>query len=442
MSEKTYGEKLTEDLLFKPENVYEKISDEEIEKANEFCESYKTFLNHAKTERESIDSIIQLAKEKGFNEYIYGTAYNSGDKFFYNNRGKSIILVKMGRKNIESGLKIVMAHVDSPRLDFKPRPLYEESELAFLRTNYYGGIKKYQWPTLPLAIHGIIYKANGDCVKINIGEDENDPVFCVTDLLPHLDREQGTKPIGKAIEGENLTVLVGSRPFKDDKASEKVKLNIIKILNEKYGICEKDFMSAELEAVPAFKAILQDDDCEKTSVCLLCDKEETGSDGNTGLSSNFFNFFMDNLCKSLNANKTIVFKNSLCLSADVTAAYDPVFPTVHDKNNAAFLNRGVSVMKYSGSGGKYSTSDASAETMSYFRRIFDENNVAWQIGCLGKVDGGGGGTLAKYIALLDIDTLDIGVPIISMHAPFEIASKIDIYMAFKAFKVFLTKELE
>ncbi len=465
MEQKSTAKELKEKLFLKRKNTYMEMSDEEIVKADEFCEGYKAFLDAGKTEREACAEAIRIAENNGFKAFVKGTRYNAGDRVYLNNRGKSVILAVIGSQPIENGVNIVAAHIDSPRIDLKQNPLYESDELAYFKTHYYGGIKKYQWPALPLALHGVIYKADGEAVNVKIGEDENDPVFVVTDLLPHLADEQYKRPSNKLIKGEELNILIGSRPFKDDEKSDNVKLNIMYILNEKYGITEEDFISAELECVPAFKAkdigfdrsmigaYGQDDRVcaypalmaavdtvgvpEKTSVTILTDKEEIGSEGNTGLRSAYLKYFIYNLAESCGVAGHTVLSNSKCLSADVNAGFDPTFPEPFEKMNAAFLNKGVVATKYTGSRGKSGTSDASAEYVSEIRNLFNENGVIWQTGELGKVDFGGGGTVAMYIANLDIDTIDIGVPVLSMHAPYEITAKNDVYMAYKAFSVFI-----
>jgi len=465
MEQKTTAKELKEKLFLKRKNTYAEMTDEEICKADEFCEGYKAFLDAGKTEREACAEAVRIAESNGFKPFVKGTRYNAGDRVYLNNRGKSVILAVIGSQPIENGVNIVAAHIDSPRIDLKQNPLYESEELAYFKTHYYGGIKKYQWPALPLALHGVIYKADGEAVTVKIGEEENDPVFVVTDLLPHLADEQYKRPANKLIKGEELNILIGSRPFKDDEKSENVKLNIMYILNEKYGITEEDFISAELECVPAFKAkdigfdrsmigaYGQDDrvcaypalmaavDTEgvpsKTSVTILTDKEEIGSEGNTGLRSAYLKYFIYDLAEACGVAGHTVLSNSKCLSADVNAGFDPTFPEPFEKMNAAFLNKGVVATKYTGSRGKSGTSDASAEYVSEIRNLFNENGVIWQTGELGKVDFGGGGTVAMYIANLDIDTIDIGVPVLSMHAPYEITAKNDVYMAYKAFSVFI-----
>lgn len=462
-NEKNQAEKLQEKLLSNHKHGGLILSDDKLKKADKFCEDYKDFINKSKTEREFVNETIELVKKNGFEEYDSDKQYKEGDKFYYNNRGKAIILTVMGKKSLAEGIKIAAAHIDSPRLDLKQNPLYEDKEVALFKTHYYGGIKKYQWTTIPLSLHGVIVKADGETVTVNIGEDKGDPVFCVTDLLPHLADEQMKRPAPQLIKGEELNILVGSRPFKDDDISEKVKLNIMKILNEKYGIVEDDFISAELEAVPAFKAsdvgfdrsmiggygqddrvcaypalqaILKCKNPKYTCLTILTDKEETGSDGNTGLNSSYLPYFINNLAKMQGLDGYNVMSASECLSADVNAAVDPTFPDVTEIRNASQINYGVVATKFTGSRGKSGTSDASAEFVGKIRRLFDKNNIIWQTGELGKVDMGGGGTVAQYVANLDIDVIDVGVPVLSMHAPFEVTAKIDVYMAFKSFSVF------
>ncbi|MCD8095854.1 MAG: aminopeptidase [Ruminococcus sp.] len=462
-NDKTLGEQLSEQLLENPKNAALLMSDEEISTADSFCEGYKAFLNKAKTEREACAEAIRLAVEAGFKEYDPEAEYRFGDKFYFCNRGKSVILTVMGEKPLAEGIRLAAAHIDSPRLDLKQHPLYEDGELALFKTHYYGGIKKYQWTAIPMSLHGVIVKADGRSVTVNIGEDEGDPVFCVTDLLPHLAAAQMKKPMSEAIKGEELNLLIGSRPFKDDKASKKVKLNIMNILNKKYGITEHDFVSSELEIVPAFKArdlgfdrsmvasYGQDDrvcaytaltailGCDKprhTCMTILTDKEETGSDGNTGLNSSYLPYFIDDLASLEGLKGHTVISRSLCLSADVNAAEDPTFSSVTETRNASKINYGVVVTKFTGSRGKSGTSDASAEFVGKIRKMMDDGEVIWQTGELGKVDAGGGGTVAQYIANLDMDVIDVGVPVLSMHAPLEVTSKLDTYMAYKSFSVF------
>lgn len=461
---KSEAKLLEEKLCRNKKNGILTVDEDVIKKTDSFCEDYKKFLDKAKTEREAVESAVAAAEKKGFVPFEKGKALKAGDKVYCVNRSKAVILAVIGIKDISEGVHIAAAHIDSPRLDLKQNPLYEDGEAAYFKTHYYGGIKKYQWTTIPLALHGVIVKKDGEVVKVNVGEDDSDPVFCVTDLLPHLASAQMKRPANEIVKGEELNILIGSRPFKDDEISDKVKLNILSILNEKYGITEEDFLSAELEAVPAFKAkdigfdrsmigsYGHDDrvcaytalravlDCKKpakTAVCVLTDKEETGSDGNTGLRSSYLKYFIYDLAETCGSDGRTVLSASECLSADVNAAYDPTFPDVSEKKNAAFINRGVCVTKYTGARGKSGTSDASAEFMGRIRTLLDKNSVIWQTGELGKVDAGGGGTVAAYIANLNVDTIDVGVPVLSMHAPFEIVSKLDVYMTNRAFFAFL-----
>ncbi len=465
MENKTSGQLLCEQLFLEQKSAYEILSKEEIENAYSYCEKYKEFLNSCKTERESVSFAINLLKENGFCEFEYGKKYKAGDKFYLNNRNKSLYIVVVGKENLENGLNICAAHVDSPRIDLKQHPLYEESGLAFFKTHYYGGIKKYQWVTVPLALHGVIVKQDGQIINVSIGEDETDPVFYITDLLPHLGKDQATKPMGSVFNGEMLNVLCGSRPFDDEKVSEKVKLNVLSILNKKYGITESDLISSELCFVPApkardvgFDASLicsyghDDRVCAypiltaaidssssapaHTMVTIFADKEETGSDGNTGMKSYAFVDMLNELAINNGANPRKMFASSKCLSADVNAGFDPNYAEAYESRNSAYINKGVSVTKFTGSGGKSSTNDAHAEFVAYIRSILNANNVVWQMGELGKVDQGGGGTVAKYLSELNIDVIDVGVPVLSMHAPFEVVSKTDVYSAYKAFYSF------
>lgn len=462
-NEKTAGELLADKLLSNKKNGILRISDNELDKADAFCEGYKTFLDNAKTEREAVAQTVILAEKAGFKPYEAGKKYAAGEKIYFVNRGKAVILTVMGKRSLEDGVRLAAAHIDSPRLDLKQNPLYEDKELCLFKTHYYGGIKKYQWTTVPMSLHGVVVKGNGEKVTVRIGEDQGDPVFCVTDILPHLADSQMKRPAPQIIKGEELNLLIGSRPFKDDKVSNKVKLNIMSLLFDKYGIVEDDFVSAELEAVPAFKAsdvgfdrsmvgaygqddrvcaytalqaILDCNDPEYTCMTVLTDKEETGSDGNTGLNSSYLPYFIADLAKPYGIDGRTVISASECLSADVNAAVDPTFIEPFEIRNASQINYGVVATKFTGSRGKSGTSDASAEFVGRIRNLFDARDVIWQTGELGKVDGGGGGTVAQYIANLNFDVIDVGVPVLSMHAPFEVTSKLDTYMAYKAFSVF------
>ena len=463
MAEKTKGEQLQEKLLMDPKNMGELLSDQELEAVQSFCEGYKAFLDAAKTEREAVDTTVEILKTYGYTTFEPGKRYQAGDKFFAVNRGKAMIMATMGRRPVSEGVRIGASHIDCPRLDFKPRPLFEEAQLGYFKTHYYGGIKKYQWSAIPLSLHGVIVKKDGTTVKVRIGEDESEPVFCVTDLLPHLAKDQMKLPMAEGIKGEQLNVLVGCHPFKDDKASERVKLNIINLLFEKYGIIESDFLSAELSAVPAFEARdvgldrsmvgsyghddrvcaytslmaeVEAKSPEYTTVTVFADKEEIGSTGATGLQSWFLRDFIEDLAQAEGVEVRHVMAKSKCLSCDVNAAFDPAFSDVSERRNTAYLNYGPVLTKYTGSGGKSSTNDADAETVAFIRRLLDEEGVIWQTGELGKVDAGGGGTVAKYVAAHNVDTIDLGVPVLSMHAPYEVVSKADVYMTYKAMEAF------
>ncbi len=450
-------------LFYKRKNGYSVISDEVKTAAFDFAEGYKNYLNNSKTERRAVTTSIEIAKAKGFKEFDPKATYKAGEKLYINNRGKAAAFVVIGEEDIELGATVTAAHIDSPRLDLKPNPLYEDIELGLFKTHYYGGIRKYQWTAVPLAIHGVFAKKDGTVVDVTIGEDENDPIFVINDLLPHLAAEQNKRLLPQGIAGEELNVLVGSMPFKDDSESELVKLNLLNILYEKYGVTEADFLSAELECVPAYKAkdlgldrsmigsyghddrvcaypalmaITELGVPKKTAICVLADKEETGSNGNTGLSSDFLYHIIDDLCRNQNKSTTLALRNSVCLSADVNAATDPTFKNVMEPKNASYLNYGVVVTKYTGSGGKGGTSDASAEYVGKVRAMLDKNEIIWQTGELGKVDAGGGGTVAKYVANLGLDVVDLGVPVLSMHAPFETVSKLDVYMTYLTMSAF------
>lgn len=464
MSEKSKAELLKEKLFKKNENGILRVSDEVLQEADIYCEGYKRFLDLAKTEREAVKASLDIAISKGFTEFEYGKNYNAGDKVYFNNRGKSVAFAVIGKESVESGVKITAAHIDSPRLDLKPNPLYEDLELALFKTHYYGGIKKYQWTAIPLALHGVFALKDGSIKEVKIGEEEDEPKFVINDLLPHLAAEQSKRTLNEGIKGEELNVLVGSHPFKSDKGSELVKLNILKLLNEKYGIVEEDFLSAELELVPAAKAcdigfdrsliggygqddrvcaypaltaIFDIENPEKTALAVLADKEEVGSMGNTGLDSDFLRYVIGDLAKMQGGDATIAIRNSKCLSADVNAGIDPTFQDVMEKRNASFVNYGVVLTKYTGARGKSGTSDASAEFVAEIRGLLDKANIIWQSGELGKVDLGGGGTVAMFIANMGIDVIDLGVPVLSMHAPFETTSKLDVYMCYKAMYEFM-----
>lgn len=464
MSEKTKGEQLREELLMNPKNLTETMSEEELKAAYDFCEGYKTFLDAAKTEREAVTTAVAMLEKAGYVPFDHAKQYKAGDKVYLNNRGKALIAATLGRRSVAEGVRIGVAHIDSPRLDLKPRPLYEEGEQCFLKTHYYGGIKKYQWTTIPLALHGVVVLKDGSKVTVEIGEKPGDPVFYINDLLPHLAREQVQQPLGKAIAGEDLNIVVGGLPYPDEDVKEKIKLNVLSELNERYGMTEEDFLSAEIAAVPAFNArdigfdrafigayghddrvcayptltaILDSKDDDRTVLAILVDKEEIGSEGNTGMQCCVFNDIIDAIAKEFGVSAAKVRAASKCLSTDVTAGYDPNFASVFEKKNAAIVSCGAAMNKFTGAGGKSGSNDASAEFVGEVRKIFADNDICWQTSELGKVDIGGGGTIAKYVAKLNIDTVDMGVPVISMHAPYELVSKADVYSTYLAFSAFI-----
>lgn len=468
MSEKTQGEELKEKLFNDKKNGWESVSEEEGRNIFNYCDGYMKFLNEAKTEREIVKRATEIAKENGYKEISEYSTLKAGDKVYYINKDKNLFLAVIGEENIENGINIVGSHADSPRLDLKPNPVYEDHGFAYFKTHYYGGIKKYQWTAIPLSIHGVVVKTNGEKVEINIGEKDDEPIFTITDLLPHLAQDQMEKKLKDGIEGENLNLLIGSIPYNDGKASEKVKLNILNIINRKYGIVEKDFLSAEIELVPALKcrslgfdeslvvgygqddkvcvytsltAMLNVQNPKKTAVCIFADKEEIGSMGNTGMESNVFSTFMSEILNKLGVNRPNLldkmFCNSKMLSADVDAGFDPIYSQVSEINNASFLNKGVGVNKYTGARGKSGGSDANAEFVAYVRNIFESNNIAYQVAELGKVDVGGGGTIAYILANKGVEVLDCGIPVLSMHSPYEVTSKYDIYQAHRAYEAFL-----
>lgn len=458
---------LEEELLYKKCSVFEKEGKAGVDAAMEYAEGYRRFLDRSKTEREAVEATIEILTANEFTEYKIGDKIVPGGRYYLKNRNKSIYIMKIGSESPENGVRVNAAHIDSPRLDLKQHPLFEDNGVSYFKTHYYGGIRKYQWATIPLALHGVVVKRGGDSVTVKIGDEPGDPVFCITDLLPHLAKEQNAKTLATAFTGEGLNVLIGSMPvFDGDAAYEEknsVKLAVLRILNEKYGITESDFMSAELCAVPAqnavdvgfdrwfmgayghddkvcaypaLTALVENLDSPKTIITVFADKEETGSDGPTGMQSKILVDLIDEISAAMGADPAVVRSNSKCLSADVNAAFDPNYADAWEKRNAAMLSCGVSMSKYTGSGGKSSTNDATAEFVGFVRDLFDKNNVVWQTAELGKVDGGGGGTVAKYISKENIDTVDIGVPVLSMHAPFEIISKGDLYSAHKAFSAF------
>lgn len=454
-------------LFYKKKNYFETANENERKKMYDYAEGYKTFLDAGKTERESCAITIKLVETKGFTEYKFGDKLEAGDKKYFNNRNKSIVLFKVGTRNLEEdGIRIVASHIDAPRIDLKQVPLYEDSGMCYLKTHYYGGIKKYQWTAIPLALHGTVVLLDGRKVDICVGEEPDDPVFCITDLLPHLGREQMTQPSNKLIEAEQLNVVIGGLPAEGEDIKERVKTTVLSILNDKYGMCEEDFLSSELCVVPAFKAsdvgidrslvgayghddrvcaypaltALLDCETDHTVMTMLVDKEEIGSEGTTGMQCAIYEDLMEEISSQLGANFRKVRAASRCISADVTSCYDPSFSNVFEKNNAALISCGTCMNKFTGAGGKSSSSDASAEFVGELRSAFAKENVVWQMAELGKVDIGGGGTIAKYIAKLNIDTVDIGVPVLSMHAPFELISKADLYSNYKAFLTFFKYE--
>lgn len=464
--------KVKDELAFEPKLVWDKLSFIEKEETLKFSEEYKAFLNVAKTERESVREIVRLAEENGFaslDEVIArGKKLRPGNKVYSVNKEKNAALIVIGKEPVWQGINVIGSHVDAPRLDLKPVPLFEDQGIALLKTHYYGGIKKYHWLSHPLALHGVVIKQNGEKINIRIGESENDPIFVITDLLPHLAKDQMQKKLGEAISGEALNVLAGTLPFEDKEARERIKLALLENLKVKYGIIEEDFTSAELELVPATSArdvgfdrsmvgaYGQDDrvcayttlravlNCQipsRTAIALFVDKEEIGSTGNTGMRSRFFeNTVAEILYLIAGDYDEIYCRKALAkgraLSADVGAAVDPNWEGVQDKYNAARLGCGIVITKYTGSGGKYSTSDANPEFVAEIRRLFNENKIVWQTGELGKVDQGGGGTIAQFMARYGMDVLDCGPALLSMHAPVEIAHKADIYMCYKGYEAF------
>ena len=462
MPKKTKGQELAEKLTWSVPNIG-KDAPKQVEKARKFCEGYKKFLDEGKTERECVRYAVKLLEKNGYRPFEAGASYQAGDKVYYVNRGKSLIATTFGRLPLEEGLRINGAHIDSPRLDLKPNPMYEKDEMAYFKTHYYGGIRKYQWGTIPLAMHGVVMKKNGEKVEICIGEKEGDPVFCITDLLPHLAGKQNERPLREGLKGEELNIVIGSLPYQDDQVEEPVKLLALELLNQQYGITEADFYRAEIEMVPAQKACdvgldrsligaygqddrvcaytalmaeMDTDMPEHTTVTILTDKEEIGSEGNTGLASSYVLHYIQDLADLEGIPVRRILKNSMCLSSDVNAAYDPTFPDVYESRNSSYINKGCVLTKYTGARGKSSSNDAGAELMGKVIGIMEEAGVYWQAGELGKVDEGGGGTIAKFVAAMDVDTVDLGVPILSMHAPFELASKLDVWNTYKAFRAF------
>ena len=465
MSEET--KELKERLFNKKENGWLKVDEEKDKIIMNFSNEYIYFLNNGKTERECAAFAKKMLDENGFKCICEYETLKPGDKVYYINRNKSVYAAVIGNKKVQEGINVVGAHIDSPRLDLKPNPLYEDGGFAYFKTHYYGGIKKYQWTTIPLAIHGVIVKTNGEKINVNIGESDEDPIFTITDLLPHLAQEQMERKLKEGVKGEDLNLLIGSRPYNDKEIDEKVKLNILNILNNKYGITEADFLSAELELVPAFKArslgfdssmvagygqddrvcaytairgLLDTHNPEKTAVMILSDKEEIGSVGNTGMESLVFDYFISEILNKTGENKPDlirkVFCNSRMLSSDVDAGFDPIYASVSDTKNAGYLGKGIAVVKYTGARGKSGASDANAEFVAEIRKMLDDNKIDYQLTELGKVDVGGGGTIAYILANKGVDVIDCGVPVLSMHAPYEVTSKYDIYCAYEAYRVF------
>ncbi len=462
--EKSAGQLLMDKLAYKKKNYFELATEAERKEIFDYGERYKAFIDASKTEREACAYSVAAAKKKGFTEYKLGDKLKAGDKRYYINRNKSIVLFRIGKNNLETdGFRIIASHIDAPRVDIKQNPLYEEGGMCFLKTHYYGGIKKYQWTAIPLALHGTVVLSDGTKKDICVGESEQDPVFYINDLLPHLGGDQMSKSAGKVIEGEQLNIVAGGLPYADDSVNNRIKLTVLSILNEKYGMCEEDFLSAEFSAVPAFKArdigfdraligayghddrvcaypaltAILDNDSPHTVISMLVDKEEIGSEGTTGIQCKVYEDLMEEISLALGANYRKVRAVSKCLSSDVTAAFDPNFSEVYEKANAAMLSCGTCMNKFTGARGKSGSSDADAEFVGEVRRMFTESGVVWQTAELGKVDQGGGGTVAKFVAKLNIDTVDLGVPVISMHSPYEVISKADLYSNYKAFLAFI-----
>ena len=450
-------DELRSKLFYEQKNGYDLIGTEERLKVEDYCKGYMAYLDNSRMEREAVVNAIALAEKEGFVEYVPGMALKAGDKVYKNNRGKALILAVIGKKPLSEGAVIAGAHVDSPRLDLKQVTLYEQDELAYFKTHYYGGIKKYQWVTIPLELHGAVALKSGEVVNVVIGREKDEPKFVITDLLPHLSADQMKKTLAEGFTGEGLNILLGSAPYADE-GKDRVKLAVMSILNDMYGITEEDFLSAELAAVPAFdvceigldrsliggyghddrvcayaelKALFDVQDPERTCVCILADKEETGSDGVTGMQSACFDVFMKDLCEGQGVALRRCYEKSFCLSADVSNAFDPLYPEVSEKRSDSKVNYGMAICKFTGARGKGGTSDASAELVAYLRRLYEREGVVWQMAELGKVDQGGGGTIAKFMANRNIDTIDAGVPVLSMHAPFEVVAKFDCYMTYK-----------
>ena len=460
MSDKKAKSELKDTLFYNQKNGYDCIDVTERLELERYCEAYKAFLNDSRTEREAVRNAIAQAEEQGFVPFTPGMELRPGMKLYRSNRGKALLLAVVGDKPLSDGCTVAAAHVDAPRLDLKPLPLYEDGEMAYLKTHYYGGIKKYQWVTIPLELHGVVTLKSGENVDVVIGRDKDDPQLVITDLLIHLAADQMQKKASEVIPGENLNLLIGSVPY-DGEDKDRVKLAVMSLLNDRYGITEEDFLSAEIEVVPGFdvrdvgldrsliggyghddrvcayaelKALFDMGTPELTAVCILADKEEIGSTGSTGMQSSAFECFMEDLCAAQGVELRRCLERSICISADVCNGYDPIYPEVHEKRNNAKLNYGVGICKYNGARGKSGTNDADAETVGLLRGIFADAGVVWQMAELGKVDQGGGGTVAVYMGRRNITTIDAGVPVLSMHAPFEVVAKFDCYMTYKAVK--------
>ena len=463
MSDKITATELEAKLGYKKTNFYEKADEATIQAAYDYAPGYMAYLDAAKTEREAVTVTIGMAEAEGYVPYTLGMPLEVGGKYYYNNRGRNLYLFRIGSEPINKGIRIVASHVDVPRIDVKQSPLYEDGGMAFFKTHYYGGIRKYQWVTIPLALHGVVVKQDGTVVNVCIGEDPSDPVIYINDLLPHLAKDQSAKPLGSAIPAEGLNLLMGSRPYPGLEGGDAIRLNVLALLHEKYGITEEDFLSADLSAVPAGKArdvgldrsligayghddrvcaypsitaLFGTNDSVHTSMVILADKEEIGSEGNTGMQTELLTDLISEITTALGGHFATVKANSKCLSSDVTACFDPNFAEVYERRNSSLINCGVAMSKYTGHGGKSGTNDAPAEFVAWIRKIMAEYGVIWQAGELGKADQGGGGTVAKFIAKHNIETVDLGVPVIAMHAPYEIISKADLYTAHQAFEAF------
>ena len=449
-------------ICYEKKTVFEKAGKDVVDAAYEYAKGYAAYLDASKTEREATDESIRIAEAAGYRPYSFGMPMKAGDKFYFNNRGKNVFLFKLGTEPINNGIRITGAHIDSPRLDLKQVPVFEEADMCYMKTHYYGGIRKYQWLAMPLALHGVVVKQDGEVVNVTVGEKDDDPVMYITDLLPHLAAGENSKTVSQAFQGEKLNILVGSRPYEGEE-KDAVKMGVLHYLYETYGITEEDLQSAELSVVPAGKArdvgfdrsmicgyghddrvcaypsltaMIDADESLHTTMCILVDKEETGSDGVTGMQSHLIMDLISEIAKAMGGNEAAVRANSKCLSSDVAAIFDPAFADVYEKRNSALLNCGVAMCKFTGSRGKGGTSDASAELVAWIRRVLNEAGVVWQTCELGKIDVGGGGTIAKYMANHNIDTIDLGVGVLSMHAPYEVISKVDLYEAYRAFRAF------